>query len=50
MSVTFKLGTDLDTAQVLTQNRVSVALPRLPEDGAAAWRYGEEERRRTCCW
>ena len=31
LSVTFKLGTDLDTAQVLTQNRVSVALPRLPE-------------------
>jgi HAE1 family hydrophobic/amphiphilic exporter-1 len=31
ISVTFKLGTDLDTAQVLTQNRVSVALPRLPD-------------------
>src|SRR6201996_3121301 len=32
ITVTFKLGTDLDTAQVLTQNRVSVALPRLPEE------------------
>ncbi len=31
ISVTFKLGTNLDTAQVLTQNRVSVALPRLPD-------------------
>jgi hydrophobe/amphiphile efflux-1 (HAE1) family protein len=31
LSVTFKLGTDLDTAQVLTQNRVSIALPRLPD-------------------
>ena len=31
ISVTFKLGTDLDTAQVLTQNRVAVALPRLPQ-------------------
>jgi len=31
VSVTFKLGTNLDTAQVLTQNRVSVALPRLPD-------------------
>src|SRR3954467_4737107 len=31
LTVTFKLGTDLDTAQVLTQNRVSVALPRLPD-------------------
>ena len=27
ISVTFKLGTNLDTAQVLTQNRVAVALP-----------------------
>src|ERR1700760_4303268 len=31
ITVTFKLGTDLDTAQVLTQNRVAIALPRLPE-------------------
>jgi multidrug efflux pump len=30
--VTFKLGTDPDKAQVLVQNRVSQALPRLPED------------------
>jgi hydrophobe/amphiphile efflux-1 (HAE1) family protein len=31
LTVTFKLGTDLDTAQVLTQNRVAIALPRLPD-------------------
>ena len=31
ITVTFRLGTDLDTAQVLTQNRVAIALPRLPE-------------------
>jgi len=31
LTVTFKLGTDLNTAQVLTQNRVAVALPRLPD-------------------
>ncbi|WP_158744182.1 efflux RND transporter permease subunit [Acidisphaera sp. L21] len=31
LTVTFKLGTNLDTAQVLTQNRVSQALPRLPD-------------------
>jgi multidrug efflux pump subunit AcrB len=31
VTVTFKLGTDLDTAQVLTQNRVAIALPRLPD-------------------
>lgn len=31
ISITFESGTDLDTAQVLVQNRVSAALPRLPE-------------------
>src|SRR3954471_20014384 len=32
ISVVFRPGTDVDTAQVLVQNRVSVAEPRLPED------------------
>ena len=32
LTITFKLGTDLDTAQVLVQNRVAIAEPRLPED------------------
>ncbi len=32
LTVTFKLGTDVDKAQVLVQNRVSQAEPRLPED------------------
>jgi hydrophobe/amphiphile efflux-1 (HAE1) family protein len=32
LTITFKLGTDLDLAQVLVQNRVSIAEPRLPED------------------
>jgi hydrophobe/amphiphile efflux-1 (HAE1) family protein len=32
LTVTFKLGTDLDEAQVLVQNRVAVAQPRLPEE------------------
>jgi hydrophobe/amphiphile efflux-1 (HAE1) family protein len=32
ISVTFDLGTDLDTAQVQVQNRVAVAQPRLPAD------------------
>ncbi len=32
ISVVFKPGTDIDTAQVLVQNRVSVAEPRLPDD------------------
>jgi HAE1 family hydrophobic/amphiphilic exporter-1 len=32
LTVTFKPGTDLDIAQVLVQNRVAIATPRLPED------------------
>ena len=32
LAVTFKLGTDLDIAQVLVQNRVAIAQPRLPEE------------------
>ena len=32
LSVTFRPGTNLDTAQVLVQNRVSSATPRLPEE------------------
>ena len=32
VTVTFKLGTDLDTAQVLVQNRVALAQPSLPEE------------------
>jgi hydrophobe/amphiphile efflux-1 (HAE1) family protein len=32
LTVTFKLGTDIDQAQVLVQNRVSQALPKLPEE------------------
>ena len=32
ITVTFKLGTDPDEAQVLVQNRVSAAEPRLPEE------------------
>ncbi|TWT68924.1 efflux RND transporter permease subunit [Crateriforma conspicua] len=31
LTVTFKLGTDLDDAQVLVQNRVAIAEARLPE-------------------
>ena len=32
LTITFQLGTDLDTAQVLVQNRVAIAEPRLPEE------------------
>ena len=32
LTITFKLGTDPDEAQVLVQNRVSIAEPRLPEE------------------
>jgi multidrug efflux pump len=32
LTITFRLGTDLDKAQVLVQNRVAIAEPRLPEE------------------
>ena len=32
LNITFKLGTDLDMAQVLVQNRVAIAQPKLPEE------------------
>ena len=32
ITVTFKLGTNLDNAQVLVQNRVAIAIPQLPEE------------------
>jgi HAE1 family hydrophobic/amphiphilic exporter-1 len=32
LTITFNIGTDLDQAQVLVQNRVSIAEPRLPEE------------------
>ncbi len=32
LTITFKLGTNLDDAQVLVQNRVAIALPTLPDE------------------
>jgi HAE1 family hydrophobic/amphiphilic exporter-1 len=32
LTITFEIGTNLDTAQVMVQNRLSVAEPRLPEE------------------
>ncbi|WP_213979712.1 multidrug efflux RND transporter permease subunit [Sphingomonas sp. dw_22] len=42
ITVTFKVGTDPDKAQVLVQNRVATALPRLPEE---VQRLGIETRK-----
>src|SRR3712207_6525666 len=44
LTITFKLGTDLDKAQVLVQNRVAIATPRLPEE---VRRLGRSEERRV---
>ena len=43
LTVTFKIGTDLNFAQVLVQNRVSAALSQLPHVGAEPGRHGPEE-------
>ncbi len=32
LTVTFEVGTDIDMATVLVQNRVAIAMPRLPEE------------------
>src|SRR5579859_5408410 len=32
LTITFKLGTDIDKAQVLVQNRVAIAQPHLPDE------------------
>jgi hydrophobe/amphiphile efflux-1 (HAE1) family protein len=42
--VTFRIGTDLNVAQMLTQNRVQDALPRLPDD---VQRLGVQVRKAT---
>ena len=44
ITATFSIGTDLNVAQMLTQNRVQDALPRLPED---VQRLGVQVRKST---
>ena len=44
LTVTFRIGTDLNIAQMLTQNRVQDALPRLPDD---VQRLGVQVRKAT---
>src|SRR5712672_3641063 len=44
ITVTFRIGTDLNVAQMLTQNGVQDALPRLPED---VQRLGVQVRKAT---
>ncbi|MGB9604102.1 MAG: efflux RND transporter permease subunit, partial [Limisphaerales bacterium] len=44
IQVTFKVGTDIDMAQVQVQNRVQIALPRLPEE---VRRLGVDVRKRS---
>ncbi len=44
ITVTFRIGSDLNIAQMLTQNRVEDALPRLPED---VQRLGVQVRKAT---
>src|SRR3954467_12462983 len=44
LTVTFRLGTNLDDAQVQVQNRVAIAQPTLPED---VRRLGAPARKRS---
>ena len=49
LTVTFEIGTDLDFAQVLVQNRVTAALASLPHAGAGAGRRPSRRSRRRSC-
>jgi multidrug efflux pump len=49
LTITFKLGTDPDKAQVLVQNRVAQALPRLP-GGSRASASPRRRARPTSRW
>lgn len=44
LTITFRIGSDLNVSQMLTQNRVQDALPRLPED---VQRLGVQVRKAT---
>ena len=46
LTITFKLGTNLDQANVLVQNRVAVAQPRLPARGLSQHRRSPPARAR----
>ena len=48
LTVTFELGTDLDIAQVLVQNRVAIATAAAARRGAAPRRHGAQELARPC--
>ena len=43
ITVIFKIGTDPNTALMLTQNRVQDTLSRLPQEVQAAGRAGQED-------
>ena len=49
LTVTFRIGTDVDLAQVQVQNRVSQALPRLPEE-VRRWASPRSRARPTSRW
>ena len=48
LNVTFRVGTDLDTANMLTQNRVSQAQSRLPQDVIARGVRSRSRTRASC--
>ena len=47
LTVTFDIGTDLKTALVMVQNRVTLAMPQLPDGGAESGDHDSQARRPT---
>ena len=43
LTVTFDVGTDLNTALVMVQNRVALAMPQLPDRGAEPGHHHPQE-------
>ena len=50
LTVTFEIGTDLDEAQVLVQNRVAIAEPQLPEEVRRQGVTVKKQSTNIICW
>ncbi len=50
LTITFGVGTDLDQAQVLVQNRIALAEPQLPAEVRQQGITVKSNRRPASCW
>jgi HAE1 family hydrophobic/amphiphilic exporter-1 len=50
LTITFEIGTDLNQAQVLVQNRIALADPKLPEEVRRQGVTVKKQNHPTSCW